>query len=180
MPVNPNLADLFAQLWRRIADDEAAFDAVLQEQELRRSDVLASASHLDGLLERDGLSAITTLDEWLADRGAAVRGTEMERVVLTAQAIDRWYAPLFPASDARHGARDVDRARATRTLLMLGRLNNDPDLGAVLLKRPRWGRWSDPDLELPGAAPSVWDTFTSLVVTPTEVSATDPDLVARA
>jgi predicted amidohydrolase len=177
MPADPNLADLFAQLWHRLAANITSFQKVLEEQERQRGAIREAADYLDGVLETEGPQALPVLSGWLAGRGVVVPDSEIDRVVLAAQAIDRWHAPLSSGFDTKR--RDVALARANRTLLKFGRLNMDPDLGYVLLKRPRWGRWSDPDLELPDAGTSPWDAFKSLIVTPTEIFATDPDDQAR-
>src|SRR6266511_3939904 len=102
-----DLADLFAELWQRFAHELAAFEAALEALGLRRTEGLASATHLDGVLSSQGLASVPTLRDWLGGRGAAVPGSEMERAVLVAQAIDRWYAPLLPESD-REASRAVD------------------------------------------------------------------------
>jgi predicted amidohydrolase len=176
MPVQEelNLADFFAQLWGHLAADVPSFERALQDQNRRRSEVLATAASLDDLLTTNGGQAIPGLMRWLSGTGPGVSSSEVARITLVAQAIDRWHAPLSsPSIDTQR--RDIRLDRSRRTLLKLGRLNVDANLGYVLPKRPSWGRWSDPDLEVPGADASVWDTFKFLMVVPTVISASDPD-----
>lgn len=175
MPEDRNLADLFAELWLRLREDEPGFRATLHEQEGRRADVLAVAIYLDNILNAQGLDAVTTLEDCLAGRGSVLPDSEMERFALVAQAIDRWHTRLFPIGD-QPSSRDIHRARAERTLVKLGRLNNNEHLGKVLPKRPFWGRHSDLDMELPpDVESSPWEAFISLMVAPSEISAEDPD-----
>jgi hypothetical protein len=167
-----NLADFFADLWHGLTDDPVAFEAALAKLSFRRGDILALGTQLDEVLSKQGLASVATLREWLAGPGPTVPVSEIERAVLVAQAIDRWHAPLLADTD-RERSRHIDHARVNRKLLQEGRLNSDSNRGTVLLKRPRWGRWSDPDLELP--VESLSDAFTTLMVAPYKISATDPD-----
>jgi predicted amidohydrolase len=171
MPADLNLANLFARIWHDLARDMATFDRVLRDLADQRTEVLFSAHMLDERLATQGPEALAYPYEQIS------QGDEIEtrRVILIAQAIDRWYGRLSSENRMPRQPADVALARANRTLLRFGRFNTDTRLGYVLPKRPRWGRWSDPDLELPNAVTSPWDAFKSLIVTPTEIKATDPD-----
>lgn len=158
-----NLADVFARLWAGLAADLPQFERVLAEQERTRPSTLRVASSLDYLLERP--EELPRVYPKLYDPEATLAFDEMLEF---AQAIDRRYGRDLTADD-------VPAARARRMLARLGRLNEDETLGLVIPKRPRWGRWSEAEFELPSGRLKAWDTFSYLTVAPNRIEAGDPD-----
>lgn len=168
IPKTDNLADFFARIWHQFRDDAEALNRAAAAVEKARGEALRCSEHLEGLLVKLGLNALRSLEDW-----APTSFDSDGRSLLVAQAIDHWYGKLSPDADVSAPS-NPDRARAWRMLIKDGRLNSKLELGRVILRRPRWGRWADPDL-CPPSDGDVVSVFSSLFVAPTEIQTTDPD-----
>ncbi|MCM8739261.1 hypothetical protein M5E06_34875 [Azospirillum sp. A1-3] len=157
-------ADLFMSLWRRLQErrDEVRILAEKLEADHARAGQLA-----DEAAERLR-SGVRALEEWA--------GSELDRTLAAAQAIDAWFAPL--ACRYRHRADDplpAERLEARRRLNRDGRFNADPADGQLILRPGLLARamnireTAPPNALSPGADPEAFDPvdlFTNLLAVP--------------
>jgi hypothetical protein len=167
----PNLADMFARFWHELTKDEGGDHRIMADSGALRDQVLECAERLDRILATEGNDSLASLDNWVLT--ATIPASPLLRKLLVAQSIDRWYGQLFPEEDMSP-PNDNSRKNALRMLGKLGRFNTEVQLGQVIPKRPRWGRFHDYDVEgFRDLSDADW--FSALKVVPLEIPASDPD-----
>ena len=165
-----NLAAQFIELWDALRANDPLFEAAIEWQTKNIPATLASADLLDDLLSvNDGLLSADIWD-WLENSSLGGPEDGLQRKLMLAQAIDRWHSPLSSPNSL-----PISHLRAARQLHREGQLNPAPSLLRVILRRPLWGRYSDPDLDVPDEGRGPWDTFKNLFVLPPLIEASDPD-----
>ena len=98
---------------------------------------------------------------------------DLARLVLVAQAIDNWHAPLAdPTATAVGMPEGMDDVKAHYNVT--SRLNGTAGIGQVILRRPLWGRWSSSTDPVPDAD-GIGGLFETLLVLPAAVQASHPD-----
>ncbi len=164
-----SLADLFLQLWLEL---EAApdFEEAINWQTSHVCETLLFAETLDDFLKSSNTEVPADLLRWLQQSAKNPPVDRLQRALLVAQSIDRWYGPLRAPKTP-----PASHARASRQLYQHGRLNKSDAERSVILRRPIWGRYSDPNYSIPEAGRGPWDTFTTLFVIPASLEASDPD-----
>jgi hypothetical protein len=173
----PTRADLFAEIWRVLEKENAATLRTAYDEFRRNS--AASEAQLEELASTVAAGvdqAEEGLDSWARDQGGGGPFSLVARYVIAARALERWYDPLVAFGD-RYRLPAAGRQEAWKSLVSRGRLNDNPELGSVILKRPKWGRWRDP---LWGGSPrdefrDVADFFGTLHLAPPTVEAGGPD-----
>jgi hypothetical protein len=141
----PTRADLFAEIWDVLENQtKATLRAVSDELERNAPAVIAEIERLSALVEAGVDEAEAEIQEW-ADRDRPGPFSRTARYVIAARALERWYEPLVALHDI-HRILDAGRLEAWNSLHNGGRLNNNPALGSVILKRPLGGRRRDPTL----------------------------------
>lgn len=157
-------ADLFMSLWRRLQERREEVRTLAEELE---ADHVRAGRLADEAAERlrDG---VRVLEEWA--------GSEFDRNLAAAQAIDAWFAPL--ACRYRHRGDDplpAERLEARRRLNRDGRFNADPADGQLILRPGLLARamnireTAPPDALSPGADAEDFDPvdlFTNLLAVP--------------
>jgi hypothetical protein len=173
----PTRADLFAEIWCVLEKENAATLRTAHD-ELHRNPPASEAQleKLASIVAAGVDEAEEGLDAWARDQGGGGPFSLAARYVIAARALERWYDPLVAFGD-RHRLPGVGRLEAWTSLIRRGRLNDDPELGSVILKRPKWGRWRDPlrGDRNGGEFRDVADFFGTLHLAPQTVEAGGPD-----
>lgn len=159
-------ADLFMALWRRLQEHRDEVRILARRLEADHARAARLAGEAAGQL-RQGAAA---LEAWVGD------GTDLERVLAAAQAIDGWFAPLASRHDLR--ASDdllpADRLEARRRLNRDGRFNADPADGQLILRPGLLARAMNiRETAPPGADPDAFDPvdlFSTLLVVPPDLT----------
>ncbi|CAO3362620.1 nitrilase-related carbon-nitrogen hydrolase [Azospirillum melinis] len=152
-------ADLFMELWRRLLEQRDGVRTLAHglEADHARAGRLADEA-ADRL--RQGAPA---LDEWA--------GSQLDRTLAAAQAIDSWFAPLASRYDFRNDdPLPAERLEARRRLNRDGRLNADPADGQLILRPGLLARAMNfRETAPPDGDPEAFDPvdlFASLLVVP--------------
>ncbi|AWK90073.1 hypothetical protein [Azospirillum thermophilum] len=133
-PAPPSPADLFIALLKRLEADPDATRRAAERHEADPPAVRRPARHLDLLLREAGTAGLLA---WIRQEQDGL--PEVERVLLAAQAIDRWYAPFAAVHDPA-GPPAPDHLLVRRRFNRHGRLNGDPADGQLIVRHGYLGR----------------------------------------
>ena len=157
-------ADLFMSLWRRLQERRDEIRALARTLEADH----ARAGRLADKAAERLRAEVRALEEWA--------GSELDRTLAAAQAIDAWFAPLASRYDIRSDdPLPVERLEARRRLNRDGRFNADAADGQLILRPGLLARamnireTAPPDALSPDADPETFDPvdlFTNLLVVP--------------
>lgn len=166
-------ADLFGEIWRRLEtvlaqvnfDPDPTYEALLEGAE----QALAG----DG----SGWPVLKKRIEEAKESGST--STYIAQLVACGQAIDNWYMPLSNGF-ATLNELDAPLALAKQRYTFESRLNENPEPGSVVLRRPWWGLWADIKEGEPDADSAEFseprDFFSTLIFIPKHIAAEDIDL----
>ncbi|MDQ7251263.1 nitrilase-related carbon-nitrogen hydrolase [Dongia sedimenti] len=155
--LSTELADLFIRLWNSIEQATEAGGAIPPPSALVHGRLEAEAV---GLISRP--TAAAELEKW--------SGTDQQRAVIAAQAIDAWFLPMTgPTTGLNSELRE-----ARRQYLLRHRFDSAASSDRLILRRPLGGRWQDP-LSMPKNYVGAAAFFETLFVLPGEITSTHPD-----
>ncbi|MCW0233776.1 MAG: hypothetical protein OJJ21_09280 [Ferrovibrio sp.] len=149
-------ADYFAELWAALDADHGLLSS---SPSADRINLIAAAK------TALGSAGITSdLRKWV--------GTNKDRFIFAAIAIDNWYEPIGRCKGNRVGL-PLHMSEVFDDYIATSRLNG-PGGARVILRRPFWGSWADSavDIPLPGELSAY---FVSLMSLPDEIASTCPD-----
>jgi predicted amidohydrolase len=160
----PTPADQFAEIWRRLE----ASGGILPDEAPAGTE--AAKGEAERLFEQRRERPSDLLD-WA--------GNDPARLIAAGQVIENFYRPLA-GQRARDRSIGDELTRAQRLYTVDSRLNENPAVGQVILRRPLWGRWSDTEEHPPGdsgkpGTKRLARFFDTLLLLPASIGATNPD-----
>jgi predicted amidohydrolase len=152
-------ADLFMELWHRLLERRDEVRTLAQKLEADH----VRAGHLADEAAECLRQGVPALEDWA--------GSQLDRTLAAAQAIDAWFAPLVSRYDVQaDNPLPAERLEARRRLNRDGRFNADPADGQLILRPGLLARAMNiRETAPPDADPNSFDPvdlFASLLVVP--------------